>query len=206
MSADLKKATQKPKYSFVLASGSPRRKELLSSLLEDFYVESSNRPELKVHPDGPISLVRENAILKAHSVADANPNNWVLGADTLVALGDEPIGKPMDLDEAKSILVRLSGKTHAVHTGVCLLNRSKKIEKHQVVSSLVTFKILNDSIIEKYFQLVNPLDKAGAYAIQTRADLIVCSFEGSRTNVIGLPLELLKTWFDQLNIVLPCKS
>jgi septum formation protein len=116
-------------------------------------------------------------------------------------LGDDSLGKPINLAEAKSMLIRLSGKTHSVLTGVCLVNRSQKIENCKVVSSLVSFKVLDDSTIEEYFQVVDPLDKAGAYALQTRADLIVHSFEGSRSNVIGLPMELLRTWFDQLDIV-----
>ena len=206
MSADLKKATQKPNYSFVLASGSPRRKELLARLLEDFIVETSAVSELKVHPDGSIPLAMENARLKASAVSQRYPDKWVLGADTLVVLGDDSLGKPIDLVEAKSMLTRLSGKTHSVLTGVCLVNRSQEIEKCKVVSSLVSFKVLDDSTIEEYFQVVNPLDKAGAYALQTRADLIVCSFEGSRSNVIGLPMELLRTWFDQLDIVTLVKS
>ncbi|MDC0646771.1 Maf family protein [Opitutales bacterium] len=206
MSADLKKATQKPKYSFVLASGSPRRKELLASLLENFKVETASVSELKVHPDGPIALAMENARLKADAVSQRYPDKWVLGADTLVVLGDDSLGKPIDLADAKSMLIRLSGKTHSVYTGVCLVNRSQEIKNCKVVSSLVSFKVLDDSTIEEYFQVVNPLDKAGAYALQTRADLIVCSFEGSRSNVIGLPMELLRTWFDQLEIVTLNKS
>jgi len=206
MSDDLKKATKKPNYSFVLASGSPRRKELLARLLEDFIVETSAVSELKVHPDGSIPLAMENARLKASAVSQRYPDKWVLGADTLVVLGDDSLGKPIDLVEAKSMLTRLSGKTHSVLTGVCLVNRSQEIEKCKVVSSLVSFKVLDDSTIEEYFQFVNPLDKAGAYALQTRADLIVRSFKGSRSNVIGLPMELLRTWFDQLDIVTQVKS
>jgi septum formation protein len=184
-----------------LASGSPRRKELLARLLENFIVETSAVAELKVHPDGSIPLAMENARLKASAVSQRYPDKWVLGADTLVVLGDDSLGKPIDLAEAKSMLIRLSGKTHSVLTGVCLVNRSQEIERCKVVSSLVNFKILDDSTIEEYFQFINPLDKAGAYALQTRADLIVRSFEGSRSNVIGLPMELLRTWFDQLDIV-----
>ena len=201
MSADHKKATQKPKYSFVLASGSPRRKELLARLLENFKVETSDVSELKVHQDGPTALAMENARLKACAVSQRYPDKWVLGADTLVVLGDDSLGKPINLAEAKSMLIRLSGKTHSVLTGVCLVNRSQEIENCKVVSSLVNFKVLDDSTIDEYFQVVDPLDKAGAYALQTRADLIVRSFEGSRSNVIGLPMELLRTWFDQLDIV-----
>jgi septum formation protein len=87
-----------------------------------------------------------------------------------------------------------------VSTGLCLINRGQNYEKSLVESSRVTFKHINDEILEKYFQEVNPLDKAGGYAIQTRADLIVEKFEGSHSNVIGLPLELLGAWLKELNI------
>ena len=99
------------------------------------------------------------------------------------------------------MLKELSGKSHEVHTGMCLVNERLKIIKKQVVTSRVTFLDLNDSIIEKYFSTVNPLDKAGGYAIQTNAELIIESFEGSRSNIIGLPLELLKKWFLEVGLM-----
>ena len=186
--------------NFILGSGSPRRRELLAELLTDFRVVVSDAEEMVSHPDGPIQLVQENATLKARSVANLHPENWVLGADTLVALGETVLGKPKDMKEAYSMLRLLSGQTHEVSTGLCLINRGQNYEKSIVESSRVTFKHINDEILEKYFQEVNPLDKAGGYAIQTRADLIVEKFEGSHSNVIGLPLELLGAWLKELNI------
>ncbi|MDC0547439.1 Maf family protein [Opitutales bacterium] len=186
--------------NFILGSGSPRRRELLAELLTDFRVVVSDAEEMVSHPDGPIQLVQENAILKARSVANLHPENWVLGADTLVALGETVLGKPKDMKEAYSMLRLLSGQTHEVSTGLCLIHRGQNYEKSLVESSRVTFKHINDEILEKYFQEVNPLDKAGGYAIQTRADLIVEKFEGSHSNVIGLPLELLGAWLKELNI------
>jgi len=95
------------------------------------------------------------------------------------------------------MLLRLSGKTHQVHTGVSLQNLSSDVDLAEVVSTSVTFKNLNSSIIDRYFLKVNPLDKAGAYAIQTSPEMIVESYDGSLSNVIGLPLELLANWFEK---------
>ena len=192
--------TKEWRENFILGSGSPRRSELLAEVLTDFRVVISDAEEMSSHPDGPIPLVRWNATLKARSVANEYPGNWVLGADTLVALGETVLGKPKDMKEAYSMLRLLSWQTHEVSTGLCLINRWQNYEKSLVESSRVTFKHINDEILEKYFQEVNPLDKAGGYAIQTRADLIVEKFEGSHSNVIGLPLELLGAWLKELNI------
>jgi septum formation protein len=195
------KANTKEDEIFILGSGSPRRKELLSQVLPDFKVIVSDADELTIHPDGPIALVQENARLKARSVAQLHPDCWVLGADTLVTLNDRVFGKPKSIEEGCSMLHLLSGETHTVSTGLCLISLQKKYEVCKVDSSRVTFKQLTDPVIDEYFSEVNPLDKAGAYAIQTRPDLIIKKFEGSRTNVIGLPLELLARWLYELGIL-----
>ena len=197
MSTDPQKATLNPVDSFILASGSPRRKDLLTSLLKKFEIITAEAEELQTHKDGPVRLVIENARIKSLSVAKFHPSQWVLGADTLVALGDQVFGKPRDLAEAKSMLLKLSGKTHQVHTGVSLINISQDVFLSESVSTLVTFKKLDSSKIDLYFSKVNPLDKAGAYGIQTHPEIIVDSFEGSLSNVIGLPLELLREWLEK---------
>ena len=194
------KANTKEHGIFILGSGSPRRKELLSQVLPEFKVIVSDADELTTHPDGPIALVQENAKLKARSVAQLHPDCWVLGADTLVALNDRVLGKPKSIEEGCSMLRVLSGETHTVSTGLCLINVEKEYQVSKVDSSRVTFKQLTDPVIDQYFSEVNPLDKAGAYAIQTRPDLIIQKFEGSRTNVIGLPVELLAGWLEDLGI------
>jgi len=187
---------------FILASQSPRRKELLEQILNPFKVVVPRVEELESHSDGPAVLVCENARIKADAVAKEFPSFWVLGADTIVALEDEPLGKPKTLNHAREMLLRLSSRTHFVHTGICLLRHDEKLEKFTTVTSKVTFKNLTSQIIAQYFEEVNPLDKAGGYAIQTRPDLIVDSLEGSRTNVIGLPLELLRKWLGEVKIPL----
>jgi len=194
MSTDPQKATLNPVDSLILASGSPRRKELLSSLLNQFEVIIAEVEELQSHQDGPVRLVMENARIKSLAVAKHYPSQWVLGADTLVALGDQVFGKPKDLMEAKSMLLHLSGKTHHVHTGVSLINISRDVLLTDSASTLVKFKKLDSSCIDLYFSKVNPLDKAGAYGIQANPEMIVDSFKGSLSNVIGLPLELVRKW------------
>jgi septum formation protein len=197
MSTDPQKATLNPVDSLILASASPRRKELLSSLLKNFRIIISEVEELQSHQDGPVQLVMENARIKTLAVAKSHPSHWVLGADTLVALGDQVFGKPKDLKEAKSMLLQLSGKTHHVHTGVSFINISRDVLITESVSTLVTFKKLVSSDIDLYFTKVNPLDKAGAYGIQSYPEMIVDLFEGSLSNVIGLPLELIREWLDE---------
>lgn len=191
MDASSQKANQNPSRSFILASGSPRRKQLLKKIIPDFKVIPSDAEELKSHSGGPLTLVQENAKKKAIPVAANNPSCWVLGADTLVFYQKEILGKPKDLDEAVEMLSFLSGKTHEVATGVSLQCNELNIVKTFSETSSVTFKPISKQEIRLYFKEVNPLDKAGAYAIQTNADMIIDRFVGSYSNVVGLPLESL---------------
>ena len=194
------KANTKEEAVFILGSGSPRRRELLKEIMDDFKVVVSDAIEIKFHPDGPRSLVQVNARLKAEAVAQLHPQNWVLGADTLVALGEKVLGKPKDLAEARSMLELLSGQTHEVSTGLCLINLASSFNQTRVETSRVTFKDIDDRVIKEYFEVVDPLDKAGGYAIQTNSELIVENFAGSHSNVIGLPVEMLKEWVKELEI------
>jgi len=200
MDASSQKANQNPSRSFILASGSPRRKQLLKKIIPDFKVISSDADELKSHSDGPLTLVQENAKKKAIPVAANNPSCWVLGADTLVFYQKEILGKPKDLDEAVEMLTFLSGKTHEVATGVSLQCNEINIVKTFSETSSVTFKPISKQEIRLYFKEVNPLDKAGAYAIQTNADMIIDRFVGSYSNVVGLPLESLGKVLKELSI------
>jgi septum formation protein len=201
MSINPKKATLNPVKSFILASGSPRRKELLGQLFEGFKIITSHAEELTIHPNGVRTMVLENARIKARQVAFDHEDAWVLGADTSVALGEKVFGKPLSMAEAKIMLRELSAKVHLVHTGICLINRKLSVEEVGVVTSEVYFKELNESMIEEYYREVDPLDKAGGYAIQTLSHLVVEKFEGSFSNVVGLPLELLKLWLSKYSIL-----
>ena len=200
MDASSQKANQNPSRSFILASGSPRRKQLLKKIIPDFKVISSDAEELKSHSGGPLTLVQENAKKKAIPVAANNPSCWVLGADTLVFYQKEILGKPKDLDEAVEMLSFLCGKTHEVATGVSLQCNELNIVKTFSEISSVTFKPISKQEIRLYFKEVNPLDKAGAYAIQTNADMIIDRFVGSYSNVVGLPLESLGKVLKELSI------
>jgi septum formation protein len=197
----VEKANKKGSFPFILGSGSPRRRELLGQIMSDYSVEVSDAEEIFSHPKGTLALVMENARIKASSVAQSNLQHWVLGADTLVALEERVLGKPKSIGEATEMLQFLSGQTHQVSTGLCLINRTLDYEETRVETSQVTFKEINDSTIAEYFKKVNPLDKAGGYAIQTRPDLIIKKFEGSHSNVIGLPLELLEGWLREKDII-----
>lgn len=176
---------------FILASASPRRRELLAKAGFRFEVKTAEVVEDE-NPDGdPRLAVAHNARIKAEAVAAQNPDALVLGADTTVALGGKVFNKPENLDAARAMLRALSGKTHTVYTGVCLVGIAAGIREEKVFASNVTFKNLDDSTIERYFKIVNPLDKAGAYGIQEGRDLIVAAYDEPLSNIIGLPVELI---------------
>ena len=172
--------------SIILASASPRRAALLREAGPEF---ASMRIMPSDADEGADPL--ENARLKAESVAAANPQAIVIGADTVIRFGGETIGKPADLDDARAILAKLSGRTHDVVTGVCVRCLENDILVRFEEATHVTFRVLTPEAIEKYIKAVNVLDKAGAYAIQEHGDDIIQGIDGSLTNVIGLPVERL---------------
>jgi len=177
----------------ILASGSPRRRELLGELGVPFEVITSKVEELDGYSAphlAPDELALENARRKAAAVARDHPTRWVLGADTVVALEGRLFGKPVSLDEAREFLRALSGRTHQVITACVLRSPAGKENELHDVSS-VTFLILSDETITRYLTEVHVLDKAGGYALQERGEWIVASVRGSRTNIIGLPVEKL---------------
>ena len=172
----------------VLASSSPRRSELLARAGVAFEVVVSPAEEIHDAMMKPHVLCELNATLKAAAVAEKRPDATVIGSDTLVFIDDLPLGKPADLDEARAMLRRLSGRTHRVCTGVCLIYPGGgKNVFHDITE--VTFRRLEDADIEAYFALVNPLDKAGAYGIQESGDKIIAEINGSFDNVMGLPVD-----------------
>jgi septum formation protein len=140
-------------------------------------------------------MVIRNARLKADWVAKKYPKSFVLGADTTVFLDEAILNKPVDMQEAREMLRFLSGRTHTVFTGISFVNRELNISETVKVNSEVTFKVLDEEMITHYHSLINPLDKAGGYAIQDGGDRIVDSYEGSLSNIIGLPLEETKEIF-----------
>lgn len=140
----------------------------------------------------PRIMVAHNAALKAEWVAARHPEATVLAADTTVFIDNQALNKPRDLTEARSMLLRLSGRTHTVFTGIAVRRRADALALDEGVASEVTFRPLDERIIDDYLARVNPLDKAGGYAIQEHGDAIVASHTGSFTNIVGLPLEATK--------------
>ena len=182
----------------ILASASPRRAELLRQLKLDFQILPSDAKEIFDEQLSPLELCQLNAHLKARAVAKKNPDSLVLGADTLVFLDGEIMGKPADIADARRMLTRLQDRTHQVVTGVSLIHLRAHRESMFAIGTDVTFRQLTIEQINDYIAKVNPLDKAGAYAIQEHGDMIVAEISGSFSNVIGLPVERLKeeleTW------------
>jgi nucleoside triphosphate pyrophosphatase len=176
----------------ILASASPRRAELLRQLQPEFQIVPSGAAEIFDEQLSPLELCQLNAHRKARAVAKKIPDALVLAADTLVFLDGEILGKPRDPADARRMLGRLQGRTHQVVTGVSLIHLRGRRERLFAVSTNVTFRLLDDRQIGDYLSKVNPLDKAGAYAIQEHGDLIVSEIFGSYTNVVGLPVELIK--------------
>lgn len=172
----------------ILASASPRRQELLREAGVPFEVHPAEVNEELLPGESPESSVMRLAALKASSVAAWHSDCLVIGADTLVVLDGKSYGKPANLEDAFRMLRELSGRTHEVLTGVSLLQYGQPADIWYS-RTLVTFNILRDDDISEYFRLVNPLDKAGAYAIQEYGALLVENIDGLLSNVIGLPVE-----------------
>jgi septum formation protein len=186
---------------FILASASPRRKDILERIGASFEVIPAEVEENEAGDSDPEAMVRENAALKAGWVAKRYPDRFVLGSDTTVHLDGRVLNKPVDMDDARSMLRKLSRRTHIVHTGVSLRCQARQIEVTIGVRSEVTFKELSDETIERYFEIVNPLDKAGSYGIQEGTDLIIESFKGSHSNIMGLPLNETKAMLISYSLI-----
>ena len=173
----------------VLASGSPRRREILSALGVSFEVHPADVDESVRPAEDARDYVRRLAAAKADAVAASWPGRLVVAADTTVAVDGDILGKPGDADEARAMARRLSGRTHQVHTGVAVVvDGTAAVD---VATSDVTFGVLSDELIEWYVALPEPYDKAGGYALQGAGTVFVERVEGNVANVIGLPVPLL---------------
>ena len=184
----------------ILASASPRRKEILQNTKLKFEIQKSDIEEVILENESPEDMVVRLAYEKAFDVAKRNTDRLVIGADTIVALDNEVLGKPKDQNEAYQMIKRLSNKTHKVITGISLINlKENKIIKDYVVS-FVTFKDLSEDSIKDYINTNESLDKAGAYGIQGYGALLVKNIQGDYFNIVGLPIsrlsDLLKNHFD----------
>ena len=182
----------------ILASGSPRRRDLLEQLGLTFTVVAPDVDESPLAREAPIAYVSRVALDKVNTIT--LPASLVIAADTTVEIDGEIIAKPMDINDARAMLRRLSGRTQSVHTGVAL-----KLGDHVVtatVTSLVTFVVLTNETIEWYLGTGEPLDKAGAYAIQGAGSVLVESVDGSVSNIIGLPLHTVVALAAELGVTL----
>ncbi len=176
----------------ILASASPRRRELLGQLGVPFDVIVAEITEHEEEATDPRVMVAHNSALKADWVSARHPEALVLGADTTVFIDGAALNKPRNGAEARAMLRRLSGRTHTVFTGMAVRRASDGLRIDEGVASEVTFKRLDEAVIEDYLTKVNTLDKAGGYAIQEQGELIVAGYRGSFTNIIGLPIESTK--------------
>ncbi len=174
----------------VLASASPRRRDLLSQAGYDVLIAASDVEEMDSCNEGPEALALINAKRKWTAVAPQYPSEIVVAADTVVWLDGHFYGKPLDFSEATQMLTDLSGRTHQVVTGVALGRAGEGLQQFAEVS-MVTFHALDQYEIVAYLKTIHPLDKAGAYAAQDDNGRIIAQIEGSLSNVIGLPMEKL---------------
>jgi septum formation protein len=174
--------------SLVLASQSPRRAELLRTAGFSFAIRARPVEEVRESDESPIDYVRRLAQEKAEASWE-RAGEIVLGADTIVLLGDQVLEKPRDADDARTMLAALSGRSHTVITGICLRHASGSIVDTE--STLVRFVSLTNEEIDQYVASGEPMDKAGAYAIQGLASKFVDRIEGCYFNVMGLPLALV---------------
>ncbi|HZR17787.1 MAG TPA: Maf family protein [Verrucomicrobiae bacterium] len=192
--------------ALILASASPRRADLLREMGVEFRVVASEISELHHDQLTAVEVCQINAYRKARCVAKKFPDRLVLAADTLVYLDTKLFGKPTSLEEAYQMLEELQGRTHQVVTSICLMHLRER--RYRTCSELtaVTFRPLSAPTIRRYLNKVNPLDKAGAYAIQEEGDLIVQEIAGSYSNVVGLPVERLtqelKQWAEPASLAI----
>lgn len=179
---------------FILASSSPRRAQILKNLGIPYTIIEPDVDESALSDLEPGLLVKELSMLKASNVCKKVINwsdTYIISADTVVVFEDKVLGKPKDEEEAKNMLKTLSGKTHKVLTGFCVMEASTQKATSKHVESEVTFKELSDELIDDYVKSGEPLDKAGAYGIQELGSVIVKQIKGDYFNVVGLPVSSL---------------
>jgi septum formation protein len=173
----------------ILASASPRRRELLSQLGTPFTVLPADIDEGHHAGEAPRDYIIRLSRTKAQEIALHYPDAWVLGADTIVTIDERILGKPQDAADAAAMLSSLSGREHAVMTGLALVRHNQGYTALETVRTRVFFRALSEADISAYIATKEPFDKAGAYAIQGHAGAFVERYEGCYTNVVGLPVQ-----------------
>jgi septum formation protein len=185
----------------VLASTSPRRIELLKAIGLDFEIVPSGITEESLEGETPKDHVLRLSEKKVKAITKLHPDAWVIGADTIVVVHSKILGKPKTQDEAKEMLVKLSGKCHQVFTGFTIAKRNGNFLVKDVVESFVSFKIISDKEMDWYVNSEEPYDKAGGYAVQGMGAFFIKEIYGSYTNVIGLPLCEVITALENLGAI-----
>lgn len=184
----------------VLASASPRRQQLLREAGYEFEVAPPNIDE-DIYPNlMPIELARHLSFEKAKAIAGKFPQDVVLAADTVVAFGDRPLGKPEDADDARKMLTLLSGTTHIVISGVTLMQKESEVQQSRTAMSAVRMRTLSKQEIDDYIATNQWEGKAGGYGIQDQ-DPFVTRMSGSQSNIVGLPMELVEKMLGEVNII-----
>lgn len=189
------------KRKIILASGSPRRKELLSDCGVEFEVSVSGTPEARAGNESPEAMGKRLALAKALSVASKHPDAWVIGADTDVYIDDNILGKPTDAADAARLLRKISGRSHSVwgaYAVVCIEAKVQKVVAHE---TRVTMAHIPDALIQRYVASGEPMDKAGAYAAQGLGAQFIERVDGSFTNVVGLNICALMQTLRELHVI-----
>ncbi|MCK4426350.1 MAG: septum formation protein Maf [Deltaproteobacteria bacterium] len=188
--------------TLVLASSSPRRQGLLSGLGLDFVVRPSKSQETVPRPgESPLEYAESNSRLKALDVAQRYPQAVSLGADTIVVLNGEILGKPRDENDAFNMLSRLVGRSHEVITSCCMVWPEKEIMVEFSASSFVWLAEQDPDVLRAYVATGEPLDKAGSYAVQGIGAFMVERIEGSYSNVVGLPVDKVIKYLMELKVL-----
>jgi septum formation protein len=195
-----------PTSSLILASGSPRRRDLLSRLELSFATVPAEIAESPLPGESPRELAERLAREKAEAVAariGRTPRRVVLGSDTIVVIGEEVLGKPRDPEHAVALLRKLTGRTHLVMTGIAVVESDTGRTRSRVVESRVTLRSADEVELRDYVASGESLDKAGAYAVQGTGRRFITGIEGSETNVIGLPLEETRAMLLDAGVEIP---
>jgi septum formation protein len=187
----------------ILASTSPRRKELLRLLNIPFEIIPPSTIEEVQGQETPVDHVRRLALEKARSVASRYPTSLVIGSDTVIELDGNILGKPADLEEAQDMLNRLRGKYHLVHTGLALVAKARQIEETWVESVIVWIKDFSNTDLQAYLKTQDSLGKAGAYSIQGEGANLIEKIEGDYPTVVGLPLWRTAKLVEQAGVEFP---
>ena len=184
----------------ILASSSPRRKQLLKQIGLEFVVDSSDIDEILNPRYKPRKQVEELSRQKAEAIAVKYDDAIIIAADTMIALGDEVLGKPTDEKSARKMLQKLSGKSHSIITGMTIIDTKSKRSTTLSVETIIYFQKLTPKEITNYIRLAKPFDKAGSYAIQDRGAIFIKRLEGDYFSSVGLPLFHLAKELKKLGI------